>query len=84
MFRYFGADPSKKWTKEKLIAYDNASIARQDARGRLIAAKKEGKMETKIEVIEICLQQNMPLETIAKLVRLPIDEVQKIITQLDT
>ncbi len=86
MFRYFGADPSKKWTKEELIAYDNASIAKQDARGRLIAAKKEGKiegkMENKIEVIAKCLQEGMSPEVISRLVELPLYEVQKIITQL--
>ncbi len=70
------------WTKEELKNYDNASIAEQDARGKLIAAKKEGKIEGKIEVIEVCLQQNMSPETISELVRLPVNEVQKIIRNL--
>ena len=37
------------WDTEKLIAYDNASIAKQDARGRLIAAEKKGKLEGILE-----------------------------------
>ena len=76
------------WRKEELIAYDNASIAVQDERGRLIAAenkgKVEGKTEKETEVIERCVQQNMPLEMIAKIVNLPIPEVKDIIDKLST
>jgi len=83
MFRYFGADPNKKWTKEELIAYDNASIVRQDARGRLIAAEREGRRGVTVKVIGRCLQNNMSIELISEIVDLPIDEVQNIITQLE-
>jgi len=70
------------WKKEELIAYDNVLIAEQDERGRLIAAENKGKTEGKIEVIQRCVQQNMPLEMIAKIVNLPIPEVKNIIDRL--
>lgn len=79
------------WGKEELIAYDNASIAEQDERGKIIAAedkgKKEGRMEGKIEekeqIIATCLSQNMSPEIIATIVSLPLNEVQKIIAKIN-
>lgn len=74
------------WKKEELIAYDNASIAEQDERGRLIAAENKGKIEGKIEkeeeVIERCVEENMPSEIISKIVNLPISEVNKIVDKI--
>lgn len=63
------------WNKNELIAYDNASIAEQDERGKIIAAN----MEEKAAVIEKCWEENMPVEMIAKIVRLPNDEVMQIV-----
>jgi len=83
-----------RWKKEELIAYDNASIAEQDAKGKLIAAekkgkvtgraegriegKKEGKTEEKKEVIERCLKAGMSVDIIAQIVDLSTDEVERI------
>ncbi len=70
------------WNKEELRAYDNASIAIQDARGKLEAAKKEGKQETQEYVIKKGWQKNMPVEEIAELVDLTVAEITAIINQL--
>jgi len=74
------------WKKEELIAYDNASIAEQDARGRLVAAEKKGQIAGKLEekqvVIKQCLAENMSPKMIAKIVRLPLAEVKVIIEAL--
>lgn len=75
------------WKKEELIAYDNASIAEQDERGKLIAAENKGKIEGKIEgrteakeeVITRCIEENMPIDMISKIVHLPISELEKIV-----
>lgn len=76
------------WKKEELIAYDNASIAEQDERGKLIAAenkgKVEGKEEEKGEVIERCIEENMAPEIISKIVGISIDKVKQIIEDFKT
>ena len=59
------------WKKEELIAYDNSSIAEQDARGKITAAENK----VKEEVIERCLEEDMSIEMIPKIVNLPIEEV---------
>ena len=74
------------WKKEELIAYDNSSIAEQDARGKITAAENKGKIDGKIEkaeeVIERCLEEDMSIEMISKIVNLPIDEVKRIIEKI--
>ena len=86
------------WKKEELIAYDNSSIAEQDERGKITAAKNAGKIEGKVEgkvegkiegktqkeeeVIERCLEENMSIEMISKIVNLPIEEVIRIIEKI--
>ena len=81
MEAYKDAD-KHSWKKEELIAYDNASIAEQDERGRLIAAENKGKVEKEEEVVERCVAENMPPEIISKIVNLPISEVKKIMEKI--
>ena len=74
------------WKKEELIAYDNASIAEQDERGKLIAAENKGKIEGKIEekegVIERCWRKKMDIEDITEISGLTVEEVNQIIEKL--
>lgn len=78
------------WEKEELIAYDNASIAEQDERGKITAAenkgkkegKKEGEMEEKEKVIERCWRKNMAIEDITEISGLTLKEVKTIIEGL--
>ena len=74
------------WNKEELIAYDNASIAEQDIIGKRIAAEKKGmvkgKIEAKEQVIEKCIEENMSIAIISKIVALPVNEVTIIIEQI--
>jgi predicted transposase/invertase (TIGR01784 family) len=85
MEAYKDAD-KHSWEKEELIAYDNASIAEQDERGKLIAAeskgKEEGKLEEKQQVVEKCWEENMSIEIIAKITSLSVEEVEKIIEKI--
>ena len=87
------------WEKEELIAYDNASIAIQDARGRLAFAEEAGRAKGKIEgleqglqqgiakekqqVVEKCWRKNMSIEDIAEITELPVEAIQTIIEQLE-
>ena len=68
-----------RWNRDELIEYDNASIAEQDARGRLIAAEKKGmrkgRNERDEEIIQNCLKANMLPENISKIVDLPLSEI---------
>ncbi|OWY24382.1 transposase [Sphingobacteriales bacterium UPWRP_1] len=70
------------WKKEELIAYDNASIAEQDERGKLIAAEKKGKTEEKEGVVERCWRKKMPAEDIAEISGLTTEQVKAIISKL--
>ncbi len=74
------------WEKEELIAYDNASIAEQDERGKLIAAEKKGKAEGKMvgkeEIIERCWMENMPIEMIVKITNFSTEKVNKVIQRI--
>ncbi len=74
------------WKKEELIAYDNASIAEQDERGKLTAAENKGKMEGKIEekeeVVERCWEEDMGIGVISKITNLTIEEVHLIIEKI--
>ena len=70
------------WTKAELIAYDNASIAIQDARGRITRAVDQAVEKNNREIIERCWQENMTVETIAKITGIPIEEVQKIVEKI--
>ncbi len=67
------------WTKEEIKEYDNASIAIQDERGKLTAAKKEEKRE----VVERCWRKKMSIDDIADISELPIEEVKEIIAKLE-
>lgn len=75
-----------RWKKEELIAYDNASIAEQDERGKLIAAENKGKIEGKIEekegVVERCWRRKMNTEAIAEISGLTIEKANRIIEKL--
>ncbi|MEN0003718.1 MAG: Rpn family recombination-promoting nuclease/putative transposase [Bacteroidota bacterium] len=67
------------WNKNEWIAYDNASIAEQDERGKIIAAEKKAK----IEVIEKALNENLSIDLIARIVGLSIGETTQIIAEIN-
>lgn len=74
------------WTKAELIAYDNASIAIQDARGRIKQAVDKAIEETvdkkNREVIERCWQKNMITEMIAEITGVSAEEIQKVVDKI--
>ncbi len=82
------------WNKEELIAYDKVTMALQDERGRLISAEKRGiakgktegiaagKTEEKEDVIERCIEKDMPVSIIAEIVNLTEVEVKLIIEKI--
>lgn len=73
-------DASKyNWQKEELIQYDNASIAIQDARGRITFAEKEGMKKGIIKVVLRAHKKGMSLGDIAPITELAIEEVESII-----
>jgi len=65
-------------------------MAEQDARGRVAYAVKKaeekaeekGLLKGKVEVINRCLEENMAIDLIAKIVDLSVEELQKIIDQI--
>jgi len=71
------------WTKEELKNYDNAFMAEQDARGRVTVAEKEAKNEEKEEGVERGWREGLSREIISKIVGLTIEDVKKIIEQLE-
>ena len=78
------------WNKDEYIAYDDASMAIQDARGRMSfavrkatkKAKLEGMQEKTYKVVEICWKKNMAVEDIAEISELSDEEVLRILEKI--
>jgi predicted transposase/invertase (TIGR01784 family) len=71
------------WKKEELVAYDNAFIAEQDERGRLELAEErgieKGKQEQKMKAVIGLYENGIPVQIIAKSLKLTKEEVSQII-----
>ena len=66
------------WKKEELIAYDNASIAEQDMRGKMkFVVDKRNK-----EIVESCIEENISIEKIEKITNIPKEKILQIIEEL--
>jgi len=65
------------WTQEELDAYEYAFMREEDEKARLDKAKKVGKYELVIELYE----DGMPIEKIAKLAKMSLEEVKEIVEQ---
>lgn len=63
------------WTQDELDAYEYAFMREEDEKARLDQAKKDGKYELVVELYE----DGMPVEKIAKLAKMTVEEVRKII-----
>jgi predicted transposase/invertase (TIGR01784 family) len=63
------------WTQEELDAYEYAFMREEDEKARLDKAKKDGKYELVIELYE----DGMPIEKIAKLSKMSVEEVKEIV-----
>lgn len=63
------------WTQDELDAYEYAFMREEDEKARLDQAKKDGKYELVVELYA----DGMPIEKIAKLAKMTVEEVRKII-----
>jgi predicted transposase/invertase (TIGR01784 family) len=63
------------WTQEELDAYEYAFMREEDEKARLDKARKDGKFELVVELYE----DGMPIEKIAKLAKMTVDEVKEIV-----
>ena len=76
-----------KWKKEELIAYDNALIAEQDERGKIVAAikrgkeegREEGKEEERIAMVIEMYHDGLSIERIAKITKMTVNQVTQMI-----
>ncbi len=84
---YYDAD-KHNWDKEELIAYDNAAIAEQDARGRMTLAikraKKQGMEQGMEKGMEKGMEQGMEKSKIEVIARcweesMPIEIISRIV-----
>jgi len=65
------------WKKEELIAYDNASIAEQDVRGKMkFVVDKRNR-----EIVIKCYEKGMSVEDIREITDLPIENIKEIIEE---
>ncbi|MDX2282270.1 MAG: Rpn family recombination-promoting nuclease/putative transposase [Saprospiraceae bacterium] len=65
------------WTQEELDAYEYAFMREEDDRARMDKAKKDGKIDLVIELYD----DGMPVEKIAKLSKMSVEEVREIVEQ---
>lgn len=63
------------WTQEELDAYEYAFMREEDEKARLDQAKKDGKYELVVELYE----DGMPVEKIAKLSKMTVEEVKRMV-----
>ena len=67
------------WKKEELIAYDNASIAEQDVRGKMkFVVDKRNK-----EIVEKCYLKGIEIEDISEITGLSLDNIQAIVNDIE-
>jgi predicted transposase/invertase (TIGR01784 family) len=67
------------WTQEELDAYEYAFMREEDDRARLDKAKQDGKEEGKEEIILEMYHDELPVERIAKILKIAVERVQQII-----
>ncbi len=67
------------WKKEELIAYDNASMRVQDARGELEFAHEQGLEQGKTEAVIGLDKNGVPIPIIAKSLNITEERVQEIL-----
>lgn len=79
---YLDAD-QHKWKREEIIAYDNASIAEQDEKGKIAAATKKGRKEgeatKEAEMIMKLWKKGKPAEEISDLLDIPVESILQIV-----
>ncbi|MCC6725238.1 MAG: Rpn family recombination-promoting nuclease/putative transposase [Saprospiraceae bacterium] len=66
------------WSKEDLVAYDNASIAEQDERGKITAAEKKGGKKRELEIAKELLTRGVDSELIKISTGLTDDEIEEL------
>jgi len=76
------------WTKKELHVYIYAGMRKQDERGitelAIERATEKGIESEKIKTVIECYRENIPIPTIAKIVRLTVKEVENIIQLSDS
>ncbi len=66
------------WSKDDLIAYDNASIAEQDERGKITAAEKKGEKKREREIARELKKRGVDKEVIKISTGLTDDEIEEL------
>ncbi len=66
------------WSKDDLIAYDNASIAEQDERGKITAAEKKGEKKLAVQIAKEMKKEGEPIDKIIRYTGLTEDEINEI------
>jgi predicted transposase/invertase (TIGR01784 family) len=67
------------WTKAELNAYDYAAMREQDERGRMEKARINAQQDTTHQLVLSMYSEKIPVEQIAKISKLTIEEVMDII-----
>jgi len=67
------------WTQEELDAYEYAFMREEDERARLDKAKQDGKEEEKEEIVLEMYADELPVERIAKILKISVERVRQVI-----
>ena len=70
------------WSKEALLAYDNAGMREQDARGEKSKAISNAVHDRNIEIARKLLIKGLDVHLVAETTGLSIEEVQEIADEL--
>lgn len=80
-YAYEDAD-KHSWSKDELQAYDYAEMRKQDEKGKLTKAEKKGRDEREIEIAKEMVKENMPVDIIIKITKLPKEIIDQLIKGL--
>jgi len=71
-----------KFSKEEYDKYQESLLNYIELKGVVDTSKEEGKTEEKIEIAKEMIKENFPIQQIARLTKLSIDRIEKIINEM--
>ncbi len=71
-----------KFSKEEYDKYQESLLNYIELKGVVDTSKEEGKTEEKIEIAKEMIKENFPIQQIARLTKLSIDTIEKIINEM--
>ncbi len=73
-----------KFSKEEYDKYQESLLNYIELKGVVDTSKEEGRIEEKIEIAKEMINENFPMEQIARITKLSLDTIEKLINEIKT